>query len=68
MGEWKMKKILFVLFFILCMVLAAAACTEALEAVPEAEEITSACTFDSNGKESKANAYSLMTDQDVSTY
>ncbi len=63
-----MKKILCLFILILCISLAGCSAAEAPEVSAEAEEITSACSFTAAAKESKANAFSLMTDKDVSTY
>ena len=63
-----MKKILFNLVFIVCLVLSTTVHAELLEMPKEAEEITSYCAFSSNVRESKKNETSLMTDRDVSTY
>ncbi|MBR2663970.1 MAG: PIG-L family deacetylase [Clostridia bacterium] len=63
-----MKKCFLLLVLIACAALAAAASAEAPEASSEAPEITSLCTFISPVKESRLNTFSLMTDQDVSTF
>ena len=63
-----MKKVLFAFALIVCLTLAVTAHTEALEATEEAREITSGCSFSANVKDSKKNAFSMMTDRDVSTY
>ena len=63
-----MKKCFLLLVLIVCAILAATASAEAPEASAEAPEITSLCTFISPVKESRLNTFSLMTDQDVSTF
>lgn len=63
-----MKKVLFALVLILVLLLAANVYTEPLEAIKEAEEITSSCVFSSASNETKKNTYAFMLDQDVSTY
>ena len=63
-----MKKALLLLFLILCVITAASASSESPESSAEARELTSLCTFRAPTAETRLNTFSLMTDQDVSTY
>ena len=68
MGARKMIKKLFILVTVLCLCLTAGVRAEAPEAAGEAAEVTSACSFRTNAKETDKNAFAFMTDRDVSTY
>ena len=68
MGARKIIKKLFSLVTVLCLCLTAGVRAEAPEAAGEAAEVTSACSFRTNAKETDKNAFAFMTDRDVSTY
>ncbi len=63
-----MKKKLFPLFIILCLLLVSASLSEEAAETAEAQDITESCVISTNSVESKVNTFTLMKDGDVSTY